>query len=95
MQLNFDVVPTGSTINIDKLSGQNGKLLDYLLQGNRIHCMHPVKEVLGIGYLNSRIADLRRFLQDSHLQVGSRMIKVADVDVKEYWIEAKAIRERV
>lgn len=93
MQLNFDVVPTASDINVDKLSGQNGKLLQYLLDGNRINCMHPAMNTLGIGYLNSRIADLRRFLQDSHLHVASRMIKVGDTDVKEYWIEPNSLNQ--
>jgi len=80
------VVPTHSPINIDRISGQNRKLLDYLLAGNKIHCMHHMKAMLGIGYLNSRIADLRKFLQFSEYKIESEMIKVADVDVKEYWI---------
>jgi len=50
--------PTDAPINQLKLSGQNKKLYDYLVSGKSIHCLHPAKLELGIGYLNSRCSDL-------------------------------------
>lgn len=82
--MNFDVVPTGAPLNIDKLSGQNKALLDYLLRGEAIHCMSPDKAMLGIGYLNSRIADLRRFLRFSDYEIESKPHTVGDTHVKLY-----------
>lgn len=79
-------MPTGSTINIDSLSGQNRRLIEYLLTGSHIHMLHEAKVMMGIGYLNSRIADLRRFLQYSNYVIESKMIKVGEVDLKEYWL---------
>lgn len=52
--------PTTSPINKKILSGQNRRLLDYLEQGNTIHCFHPAKRELKIGYLNSRASDLKK-----------------------------------
>ncbi len=81
--LNF---PTHSPINIPRLGGQNLRLLQWLEAGNTIHCFHPAKKELRIGYLNSRISDL----SNKHgIKIYSRMISVPDmygemVDVKEY-----------
>lgn len=49
---------TSSPINIEKLSGQNRRLYDWLVSGNKIHCMDDAMRNLQIGYLNSRISDL-------------------------------------
>lgn len=78
--------PTTSPINQLRLTGQNKRLYDFLMQGNKIHCFHPAKIELKIGYLNSRIADLRKFVT-----IKSENIKVLDSSgeqtiVKLYWI---------
>jgi hypothetical protein len=52
--------PTHSPVNIEKLSGQNKRLFDYLNAGNKIHCLDKARIVLKIGYLNSRISDLKK-----------------------------------
>lgn len=87
LEFNFDVVPTGAPINIDSLSGQNRRLLEFLLAGNAIHCMSAERAQLGIGYLNSRIADLRRFLRFSDYEIVSKPHVVGDVHVKLYSIK--------
>jgi hypothetical protein len=87
IRINFEVVPTSSPINIDKLRGQNRRLLEYLLAGNSIHCMSAEKAQMGIGYLNSRIADLREFLRFSEYKIVSKPHTVGDVHVKLYTIE--------
>lgn len=68
-----------SPINTEKLSGQNRRLLDYLLAGNSIHVFHPAKRLLQIGYLNSRIADIKKH----GIEVHKRYISVNDIDGKE------------
>lgn len=55
---------TTSPINVDRLSGQNKRLYDFLAAGNTIHCFHPAMKELGIGYLNSRASDLRKKLRE-------------------------------
>jgi tryptophanase len=47
-----------SPINTERLGGQNQRLYAYLSKGRAIHVLHPAKQKLKIGYLNSRIADL-------------------------------------
>lgn len=86
LDLNTKIMPTGSTINIDSLSGQNKRLIEYLLTGEHINMMHPMKVAMGIGYLNSRIADLRKFLQYSNFKIESKMIEINDVSMKDYWL---------
>lgn len=78
-----------SPIKIERLSGQNKRLYDYLAAGNTIHCFHPAIKELRIGYLNSRCADLSRILKEQGKDLFRRMIKVKDVNgdmvaVKEY-----------
>ena len=77
---------TTSPINIERLSGQNKRLYDYLVKGNTIHCFHPAKKQLRIGYLNSRISDL---VNKYKIEVDKKFITVKDdfgeeVDVTEY-----------
>lgn len=74
-----------SPINQERLSGQNLQLYNYLAAGNTIHCMHPARISLKIGYTNSRISDLRK----AGIEIYKRMIKVVGasgelVSVKEY-----------
>ena len=75
-QLEIDFV-TSAPINIDRLTGQNRRLYDYLLAGKSIHCFHPAMRELRIGYLNSRASDL---INKHDVPVQKRRIKVADVD---------------
>jgi len=90
LQLAIDFT-TSSAINTNKLSGQNRRLYDYLLTGQRIHCMHWDMEVLRIGYLNSRISDL---INKFKIKIESRYIQIdwngETTTVKEYWIENPA-----
>lgn len=73
--------PTDSPINTEKLSGQNLKLWQYLSTGGKIHCLHPKKQELGIGYLNSRISDLANKFG---VQLKKEYIKVSETTVVEY-----------
>lgn len=74
---------------------QNQRLLDYLLQGKMIHCMHPDVSELGIGYLNSRISDLRN---QNDIPIESRYDTVYNrwgepVTCKIYWIRPDMISQ--
>jgi hypothetical protein len=85
----LNVFETFSIINVDRLNGQNRRLYDYLFEGNTIHCFHPAKKILKIGYLNSRCADLVRQLREQGHDLYKRWIKVKDsegneVTVREY-----------
>lgn len=80
---------TTSPINVERLSGQNKRLYDFLAAGNTIHCFHPAMKELGIGYLNSRSSDLRKVLIEQGKDLFKRYIKVKDangeeVTVREY-----------
>jgi hypothetical protein len=85
LEISFE---TRSPINVDRMKGQNGRLYNWLLTGNTIHCFHPKKYELQIGYLNSRIADL---IHDG-VEIHKRNIKVKDINgelvtVREYSIK--------
>ena len=67
--------------NIEKLRGQNRKLYDYLQKGHTIHVFSPAMQQLGIGYLNSRVSDLRNKCQ---VVIYSRDIVVNGTHVNEY-----------
>lgn len=75
------VFPSDSPINTKGLSGQNKKLFDYLSSGGKIHCLHPKKIELGIGYLNSRCSDL---INKFGVKIKKEYIKVNEVTVVEY-----------
>lgn len=82
-EINFT---TASPVNIEKMKGQNKRLYDYLSSGNTIHCFHQARKNLKIGYINSRISDLKN---KNHVELYSRFITVKDADgqdttVKEY-----------
>lgn len=66
---------TASPVNIERLKGQNKRLYDYLAAGNTIHCFHPARIELRIGYLNSRASDL---INLHHIPVKKRWINVFD-----------------
>ena len=79
---------TQSPINIERLSKQNRRLYDYLASGKKINCLSNEVKTLRIGYLNSRISDLRNVYE---VPIQDRFIELRDVDggkvhVKEYWI---------
>lgn len=79
---------TTSPINIDRLSGQNKRLYDYLAAGNTIHCFHPAMKELGIGYLNSRASDLRKKLKSQGSDLFRREIVTDDA-----WGKATRVKE--
>lgn len=70
---------TASPINVDKLTGQNKRLYDYLKAGNSIHCFSEAKITLRIGYLNSRASDL---LNKNKVPIKKTWIKVVDSEGK-------------
>ncbi len=79
---------TRSPINVERIKGQNKRLYDFLMTGASIHCFHPARQQLRIGYLNSRISDL----VEENVPIEKRRIKVPDVNgdmvsVVEYSIE--------
>jgi hypothetical protein len=83
-QLTMDFT-TRSPINVDRLQGQNKRLYEYLKTGNTIHCFSQAKRDLQIGYLNSRISNLK----DAGVEIFKRNIKVTDINgetvtVREY-----------
>lgn len=78
---------TTSPINKDTLESQNKRLLNFLQQGNSIHVFSQAKKRLKIGYLNSRISDLKK----AGYKVASEFITVtnsegAEVRVKKYFL---------
>lgn len=73
---------TSSPINIELMKGQNKILYNFLNSGKRINCF--MAKDLGIGYLNSRISDLKN---KNEIPIKSKFINVEGVSVKEYWIE--------
>ena len=72
--------PTESPINEIKLGGQNRRLYDYLSSGKTINCMSDAMKELQIGYLNSRISDLKKH----SIKIYKRYILVDNTTVKEY-----------
>lgn len=51
---------TSSPVNQEDTEAQNNRLIAYLSAGNTIHVMDPAKNILEIGYLNSRMSDIRK-----------------------------------
>lgn len=77
---------TASPVNIDKMKKQCKRLYDFLMKGNTIHCFHPARRELKIGYLNSRVSDL---VNKNNVTIHKQTISVKDSDgepttVKEY-----------
>lgn len=86
-QLTMDFT-TRSPINVDRLKGQNGRLLNWLQAGNTIHCFHPAKQEMQIGYLNSRIADLVH----EGVEIFKRNIKVKDINNEEVTVREYSLK---
>ncbi len=55
-------VTTTSPVNQEDTEAQNQRLIAYLSAGNTIHVMDRAKEILEIGYLNSRMSDIKKQL---------------------------------
>lgn len=79
MQTTIDFATTSKT-NIERLTGQNRRLYDYLSAGGKIHCFHQAMRDLRIGYLNSRCSDL---INKCRIAIKKRRIKVQDVEGNE------------
>ena len=73
MELTFT---TSSPINVERLTGQNRRLYDWLKTGNPITCMSSEMQSLRIGYLNSRISDL---VNKYHVPIEKKYIQVKDI----------------
>ena len=74
--------------NKQAIKSQEKKLLSYLQTGKKINCTSPIKNKLGIGYLNSRIASLSK---DGHV-IERKFITLKRADgspmaVKQYWMK--------
>lgn len=82
LEISFE---TASPINKIKLGGQNKRLFEFLEQGNTITIYSPAMKELGIGYLNSRIADLRC---KHGIIIHDRMVEVSGTHCKEYSLRA-------
>lgn len=83
IKMDFTPATTNHAGNVDKLTGQNKRLYDWLAGGNTIHIFDPAMQKLGIGYLNSRISDLRNKCK---VQIYDRMIEVNGTHCNEYSI---------
>ncbi len=77
VQLQF---PTSAPINVEKLSGQNKKVFDWLSSGKTINCLQA--QEMYITALNSRISDLRNKFG---IKIRDRFISVGEVKIKEYF----------
>lgn len=82
---------TASRINVERLKGQNKRLLDHLEAGNTIHCFSNAVRTLRIGYLNSRISDLRNrakiTIYDRDIQAVSfdgELVRCKEYSLKEF-----------
>lgn len=78
---------TSSNINIEKLSGQNRDVYNYLKSGNSI-TRYEADKLFRVGNLHSRISDLKNKFK---IEIKSEMIQVKDyfgreTNVKKYWI---------
>jgi hypothetical protein len=82
---NHDFTPatTNHAGNIKGLRAQNRRLYDWLSQGNTIHIFSQAMQELGIGYLNSRISDLRNKCE---VTIYHRQLKINGIYCNEYSI---------
>ncbi len=81
IEIDFTPATTNHPGNIERLRGQNKRLYDWLIAGNSIHFLSQAKTDLRIGFLNSRISDLRN---KCGLQIYDKMIKVGDIHCNLY-----------
>ncbi|MEJ7738512.1 MAG: hypothetical protein WKF97_13865 [Chitinophagaceae bacterium] len=70
-------MPAGTELNLPGIQYQQKLLLEHLRNGNTINFLQA--RDMGIGYLNSRIADLRK-----EITIHSRFIRISNVKCKEY-----------
>lgn len=83
-QLNFE---SYSPLNVEKLKGQNKRLYNWLSEGNHINCMSEMMYKLRIGYLNSRISDLKnRHLVPIKNKLIAIEIEGKKTHVKDYYL---------
>lgn len=76
--MSLDNIPTASPFNPDGVEAQNKRLYDYLQEGNTINFLQA--RDIGIGFLNSRIAELRKH----QITIHSRYIRIQNIQCKEY-----------
>src|SRR5689334_7101195 len=84
--------PVHSPVNIKTLGKQNLRLFEYLLTGKHINIYSRAKQELGIGYLNSRISNIR----EAGYSVSRELITVKDhngndVRIMDYWFSPEEI----
>lgn len=75
---------TQSPINQDEIKIQTERLFRFMSAGNSIHVEHPAKRILRIGYLNSRMAEIRKRLLQEGKDLFKRRIKVKNSENR--WI---------
>lgn len=80
-KMDFTPATVNHPANVQRLTGQNKRLYDWLMTGNTIHFLSDAKQELRIGFLNSRISDLRNKCK---VQIYDRMIDVDGIKCNEY-----------
>jgi hypothetical protein len=81
IKMDFTPATVNHPANVQRLKGQNKSLYDWLAAGNTISIFSPAMKSLGIGYLNSRISDLRNKCK---IQIYDRLIDVNGTKCNEY-----------
>lgn len=81
---------TSSPINVERIKGQNGRLYRFLAEGNTITCFSQAVKELRIGYLNSRISDLRN---QHHIQIFDRTVEVEDITGEKVHCKEYSLKE--
>lgn len=81
IEMDFTPATVNHPGNVERLTGQNRRLYDWLATGQTISIFSPAMQDLGIGYLNSRISDLRNKCK---VQIYDRMIEVNGTHCNEY-----------
>lgn len=76
-----ETLPTLSPINELSISGQNGKVYNYMKENGSINMLQA--HSIGVMHLHSRISDLRNH-DKIKLTIYDRFIKVNGIDMKEY-----------
>lgn len=90
---NYVELVSQSPVNTRRMGGQNLRLFNFLMTGQRINVFSKAKHELRIGYLNSRCSDL---INVHRIDVQSEYVSVKDIDgadvqVKEYWMNQEEI----
>lgn len=71
--------PTNAPINIERLSGQNKTVFEWLASGKTINCLQG--QEMFITAVNSRISDLRNKFG---IKIYDRFVSVGKSKIKEY-----------